>query len=554
MKSKKQRKPREPQNAQKPRFSIRRSLGAKMTLVITLIALIIGGTAITFSYFTYQRSLRDQLTETATNLAYTMADLVDPESIDRYLETGETDEAYEQTLERLRIVQRDNELEYAVVTKPTEDGFYYIYDTDTSDDAFVLGDFQEFYPGAFLDNKENFLAGNEIPIIVTNYEFGWLMSAVVPIKDDNGVMHGYVDVDVSMNEIMQMQHYFLLNILVLLASLAVVLAVAGVFVSRRMLVTPINRLSEATSSFVRRGQQGDGLDRTLTELDHMSSGDEVGRLYQSIRQMESDIFDYIDDLTVVTAEKERIGAELSVATTIQASMLPCIFPPFPGRHEFDIYATMTPAKEVGGDFYDFFLIDDDHLAMTIADVSGKGVPAALFMVITKVLLKNSAQSGKTPHEVLEEVNTQLCANNAVDMFVTVWLGILEISTGKLTCANAGHEYPVLCRAGSGYELVRDKHGFVVAGMEGSRYRDYTLELHKGDSLFVYTDGVPESTNAANELFGTDRMVAALNRHVDDSVDRLLPEMKSELDGFVAGAPQFDDITMLVMRYNGNDGK
>ena len=172
------------------------------------------------------------------------------------------------------------------------------------------------------------------------------------------------------------------------------------------------------------------------------------------------------------------------------------------------------------------------------------------MVITKVLLKNSAQSGKAPHEVLEEVNQQLCANNPVDMFVTVWLGILEISTGRLTCANAGHEYPVLRRAGGGYELIRDKHGFILAGMESSRYRDYTLELRPGDELFVYTDGVPEATNAENELFGTERMVAALNRHADERVEALLPALQAELDTFVAGAPQFDDITMLAMRYNG----
>ncbi len=534
------------------KFSIRRSLGAKTTLVITLIALIIGGSAIAFSYATYEQNLRDQLTDTTTNLARTMAALVDPYSIDRYLETGKKDAEYERTLELLRDVQRNNELVYAVVTKPTEEGFYYIYDTDTSDGAFKLGDFQAYYAGAFLDNKENFLAGNDIPIITTNYEFGWLMSAVVPIKDENGVMHGYVDVDMSMNEIMQIQQDFLLRIIILLVSLAAVLAAAAIYISRRMIVRPINSLSEATGSFVRRSQDDSSLERTLTELEHMDTGDEVERLYKSIRQMETDIFNYIDDLTYVTAEKERIGAELSVAKTIQASMLPCIFPPFPERHEFDIYATMTPAKEVGGDFYDFFLIDDDHLAMTIADVSGKGVPAALFMVITKVLLKNSAQTGKPPHEVLEEVNRQLCANNPVDMFVTVWLGILEISTGNLICANAGHEFPVLRRAGGEYELIHDKHGFILAGMDGSRYHDYTLQLNAGDRLFVYTDGVPEATNAENELFGTERMVAALNRHMDDSVEALLPAMKAEIDTFVADAPQFDDITMLAVRYNGTE--
>ena len=222
-----------------PKLSIRRSLGAKMTIVITLIALIIGGAAIAFSYATYEQNLREQLTDTTTNLARTMADIVDPWSIDRYLETGEKDAEYERTLALLREVQRNNELVYAVVTKPTEEGFYYVYDTDTSDEAFQLGDFQEFYPGDFLDNKANFLAGNDIPIIVTNYEFGWLLSAVVPIKDDDGVMHGYVDVDMSMNDITRMQQEFLLRIIILLVGLAAVLAasvfggIAGVNVKRK---------------------------------------------------------------------------------------------------------------------------------------------------------------------------------------------------------------------------------------------------------------------------------------------------------------------------------
>ncbi len=239
-----------------------------------------GGAAIAFSYATYEQNLREQLTDTTTNLARTMADIVDPWSIDRYLETGEKDAEYERTLALLREVQRNNELVYAVVTKPTEEGFYYVYDTDTSDEAFQLGDFQEFYPGDFLDNKANFLAGNDIPIIVTNYEFGWLLSAVVPIKDDDGVMHGYVDVDMSMNDITRMQQEFLLRIIILLVSLAAVLAAGAIYISRRMIVQPINRLSEATGSFVRRRQEDSSIERALTELEHMDTGDEVERLYK----------------------------------------------------------------------------------------------------------------------------------------------------------------------------------------------------------------------------------------------------------------------------------
>lgn len=246
-------------------------------------------------------------------------------------------------------------------------------------------------------------------------------------------------------------------------------------------------------------------------------------------------------------EKERIGAELNVATQIQASMLPCVFPAFPEYKEFDIYASMNPAKEVGGDFYDFFLVDDDHLALVMADVSGKGVPAALFMMITKTLIKNEAQSGLSAGATLESVNNQLLENNEAGMFVTVWLGIYEISTGRLTAANAGHEYPAIKRAGGAFALLKDKHGFVMAGMEDVKYREYELELKAGDILFLYTDGVAEATNADEQLYGTDRMLAALNREENADPKALLLAVRSDIDRFVGEAEQFDDITMLALQ-------
>lgn len=246
-------------------------------------------------------------------------------------------------------------------------------------------------------------------------------------------------------------------------------------------------------------------------------------------------------------EKERIGAELNVATQIQASMLPCVFPAFPEYEEFDIYASMNPAKEVGGDFYDFFLVDPDHLALVMADVSGKGVPAALFMMITKTLLKNAAQSGLGPGAVLETVNNQLLENNEAGMFVTVWLGIYEISSGKLTAANAGHEYPAIKRADGSFTLFKDRHGFVMGGMEDVTYREYDLELHAGDILFLYTDGVAEATSKEKELYGTDRMLHALNQRENADAKELLLAVRTDIDLFVGEAEQFDDITMLALK-------
>ena len=249
-------------------------------------------------------------------------------------------------------------------------------------------------------------------------------------------------------------------------------------------------------------------------------------------------------------ETARISTELNLATRIQADMVPNIYPAFPDRREFDVYATMDPAKEVGGDFYDFFLVDDDHLCLVMADVSGKGVPAALFMMASKIILANNAMIGKSPAQILTDTNAAICSHNREEMFVTVWLGILEISTGKLVAANAGHEYPVVKHGDGSFEVLRDKHGFVIGGMAGMKYKEYELTLEPGSKLFLYTDGVPEATDAENNMFGADRMLEALNEEKDGTTVDILKHVRTSVDGFVNGAEQFDDLTMLCMEYRG----
>ncbi|MBQ9708938.1 MAG: PP2C family protein-serine/threonine phosphatase, partial [Firmicutes bacterium] len=252
----------------------------------------------------------------------------------------------------------------------------------------------------------------------------------------------------------------------------------------------------------------------------------------------------------LSEEGTRIQTELSLATKIQADMIPQLFPAFPERSEFDLYASMTPAKEVGGDFYDFYMIDDDHLGLVIADVSGKGVPAALFMMASKSIIQNNAMISKSPAEVLRDTNNTICERNNEEMFVTVWIGVLEISTGKLTCANAGHEYPVIKEPDGEFALYKDKHGFVIGGMEGIKYSEYELQLKPGSKIFVYTDGVPEATNFEEELFGSERMVVALNEDAKAAPDTILKNVRKAVDEFVEGAEQFDDITMLCLEYKG----
>ncbi len=312
-----------------------------------------------------------------------------------------------------------------------------------------------------------------------------------------------------------------------------------------------NRIVKPLEHMTSRINALGGSDQAFEMEDVYRTNDEIEVLAESFAKLSERTRSYITQITTITAEKERIGTELALATRIQTAMMPHIFPPFPGRDEFDIYASMDPAKEVGGDFYDFFLVDDDHLCMVMADVSGKGVPAALFMMATKIILQSVAMLGGSPAEILTKTNQAICSNNQEEMFVTVWVGILEISTGRLTAANAGHEYPVLKKTPDGsFELFRDKHGLAIGAMDGVHYREYEMTLEPGAKLFLYTDGVPEATNADNALFGTERMLAALNAETDACPEKVLKNVRGAVDAFVQDAEQFDDITMLCMEYYG----
>ena len=305
-------------------------------------------------------------------------------------------------------------------------------------------------------------------------------------------------------------------------------------------VLPVKKIQKGVREYIETNDSGS----VIEKMSRIKQRNEFGMLSSDISDLAKAIDRYNEENVRLTSERERVAAELDMATAIQAEQLPGVFPPFPDRTEFDIYASMTPAKEVGGDFYDFFLVDDDHLAMVMADVSGKGVPAALFMMMSKILINNFTMMGLSPHEVLERTNETICKNNKNKMFVTVWLGILEISTGRITAANAGHEYPIIRRPGGKYELFKDKHGFVIGGIRNKKYKEYEFTLQKGGTLFVYTDGVPEATNANEEMFGTQRLVDRLNEMPDASPKELLEGVHKEVDTFVGEAPQFDDLTML----------
>ncbi len=348
----------------------------------------------------------------------------------------------------------------------------------------------------------------------------------------------------SSQEEMQNKLYNISKLFVVYFAIIGVIVIIISFMVSGTITRPIVKLASSVSDI----GHGNFDQKILVE-----TGGEIGMLVNRFNEMQDNLKEYLENIQQITAEKERIGAELSVAAQIQADMLPRKFPAFPNRKEFTIYAAMDPAKEVGGDFYDFFFTDNDHLAMVMADVSGKGVPAALFMAISKALIKSNAQqlgAEASPSKILYEVNNQLCEGNEAELFVTIWLAIIDLTTGRGVAANAGHEHPALRRKGGNYELIVYHHSPIAAAMEGIQFKEHDFRMNPGDSLYVYTDGVTEATDASDHLYGTERMVKALNKDPDADAQTVLKNVREDIDDFVKDAPQFDDLTMMCFQYFG----
>ncbi len=468
----------------------------------------------------------------------------------------------EQTLLNLRTGMDVNDIFVGVInlgelTEFTMEGImdgswapiYYIMDTYPMEEyRFTLGDRSPITPDYIEGAGLSYASG--VPYdgyFVNEGNYGYNITAVYPIVKD-GKTIAFVGVETPMRTLESDLNRYIFIVLVIVCIISVILFIITAFILVNLLIKPIKLISHEAAYFVENENE------VSENLKKVRNRDEIQVLAESVLAMEIGINEYIANLTKITAEKERIGAELNVATQIQADMLPRVFPAFPNREEFDLYATMNPAKEVGGDFYDFFMVDDDHIALVMADVSGKGVPAALFMVIAKTLIKTRTQQGGLPGDILSEVNDTLCEGNDAELFVTVWLAIIEISTGKGWAANAGHEHPAIKRKGGDFELSIYKHSPAVATMEGIPFKQHEFELNPGDSLFVYTDGVAEATNSNNELYGNDRMINALNANKDVDLKEALANIRKDIDAFVGDAPQFDDITMLMFNYYGKDGK
>ena len=380
--------------------------------------------------------------------------------------------------------------------------------------------------------------------------YGFMLNGYHVIYDSEDEAVGLMCVEINVNKITRDILKYIRKIVVVAVLITAGLIVIYIMRIQRNVINPIEKITWETNAFMEKmHSQVSPEELTFGDVE-IHTKDEMDVLAKNVKSMADSVSSYMVNLKKVTSDKERISVELRVATGIQAALLPRDFPAYTEDSKFNLFASMTPAKEVGGDFYDFFMVDDDHIALIMADVSGKGIPAALFMAISKTLIKNSVMSGNGPADALYQANEQLCEGNESELFVTVWLAVIELSTGKGKAANAGHEHPVLRRADGKYKLVKYRHSVAVATMEGIRFKEHDFEIHPGDSIFVYTDGVPEATDAKNELYGTDRMLEALNGYNGNSPKELLGTVRKSVDDFVDEAPQFDDLTMLCFNYYG----
>lgn len=496
----------------------------------------------------------DSFSQSAINTARAISVLLDREKMNKYYSTGVKDEYYENTRLNLKKALEMTSLEYASVVAYKDGMFTYIWDVGIDDNK-KLADLGVTLPAE--GNLSNSVQANMIEAggesVVEFYNTrkdGRRISVVVKVTDEDDDAGDeplfLVSIDLSSASArIYFGHFWVFSVLVTMLILVIGGAITYSIIQRGV-IKPVVKLSKAAANIL-SSTRSESFD-SMSGLD-IENDDEIGDLWRTMSQMEKDLKLYTEELTTITAEKERISTELDTATTIQASTLPSIFPPFPNRKEFSIYASMNPAREVGGDFYDFFLVDEDHLALVVADVSGKGIPAALFMMTAKTLLRYESEVTSSPKVILEKVNRQLYENNKADMFVTVWLGIMNVRTGHVVASNAGHQFPVI-RDGKGpFRMMPDKHGFVMAAYDDIVYQEYEFNVEKEGALVLYTDGVTESINSRMQQFGINGMLSALNRVPDDGPEELIKRVNGEIAEFVGQEQQYDDITLMIIKRN-----
>lgn len=530
----------------------KRSISTKIMILLITFSLILGLSISIFSYYTARGNYIEFFSKKTQQSVGFVATLIDGDRISSYLKTREKDDYYFETLGMLSDMKLKQDLMYLYIFEPGTDEMTYIMEAqiegDDSNKIAVLGDTYQFteveYTHLVPDIKAK-RASTDI-ILAGDTFFGKSVSAWAPIFDSQGNVVAVVEADASLGKVTELLNDYIRTIVILTIMIIILLVTMLFFITKKIIINPVYTLNAKMDQFA----SGDKLELIGNVIE---TGDEFQTLSETFCKMANDIHSYMMNLAKVTADRERVATELNVAKQIQVSMLPCIFPAFPNRNEFDIFATMNPAKEVGGDFYDFFLVGEDKLVFVMADVSGKGVPAALFMMISKALIKNLALSNLEVDEIFEKANDQLNENNDTFMFVTAFLGLVDLKTGMLSYVNAGHNPPLLRKSNGKFEWLELNKNCILAVMPGIKFVKQSLQLEKGDMIFTYTDGVTEAVNGHKEFYTDPRLEETLNQiEAADSkkIDDIVTIIRKSIDDFAQGEEQADDITILLFKYLG----
>lgn len=533
-------------------------IAQKLTFGVIVFGILLSSVCGALGYNEFSAILKRQYNDTAYEIANAAREILNPDKFDEYLSTGKTDEEYSDILNKLNILAKKTNANFIYVVKVVfnSDGtldYTYIYETKplTFDlEPYPMGYTQYGLKKAYADGVADIMknGGEKMEYYSDTEATGYHTTVAVAVKDSEGTPVAMLCVEKPMTRLEEAGQTYLKAVLAGTAVTAAVFSAVYVMFLLKIIINPVLTTANEVRRFALDSIPSDAL---LS----VKRNDEIGVLERAIGKMEKDIADYMENLASVTAERERVNTELEVAARIQASMLPSeftgVFSEFPDLNGIDISALMCPAKEVGGDFYDFFPVDGSHIAVVAADVSGKGVPAALFMAIGKTLIKDRTMSGKALDSVFGEVNDLLCGSNSEGLFITAFEGVLDLDSGEFLYVNAGHETPFIRGKNGVFKPHRIASGFVLAGMDGIKYKCGSIQLEAGDMLFQYTDGVTEASNVNNELYGEERLEAALNRNASLPPKELLLKLKEDIDAFAGNASQFDDITMICFEYKVN---
>ena len=500
---------------------------------------------IVFDFFAVKKILSETYDTFLTQIAYTGASYFKGDKLERFARDGLKSEEYKDTLIKLANLTENTDISFLYVVIPEMPDCKYKTYVFNVVNTKLRDRFNPYHAGYKEDTSDASAArfkrlmekgGMEMDSTMFS-QSGARTRVSLALRDSTGKKVGVICVEKQMDTLTSvLKNYIRIDLLYAPIVSLLFFICFGAFISKKF-VRPIVCITKEAKDFASHDAH------FSDKLKGIHSNDEIETLARAIEKMGIDIQVYIKDLMRVTTEKERIGAELSVASGIQAGMLPKNFSPYPDHHGIQLYASMLPAKEVGGDFYDFFWTGKNKLWLVMGDVSGKGVPAAMFMVIAKALIRNEATLEYEPSEICERVNDQLCEENEQGLFVTCWLGCVNIATGQMKFANAAHNPPVLYD-GDSYKFLEQKSGIMLAAMEGSKYVQHEIQLKKGSRLFIYTDGVTEAQNKDGALFGEQLLLGALAKTAALSSKETVMLVNKEVERFAGGADQADDITVL----------